>query len=112
MKTKARLSLGTEKPKAVLNTNVFVAAYLTRNPKNPRAEFLRRWREGEFDLLYSHEIVYEVIRKFEERGILSRYAIALVSDLKSMGKYVVVSPSDSIPVIADDPDHDVFIASR
>lgn len=38
--------------RAVFDTNVFIAAYITRNPRSPTAELFHRWRNKEFDLLY------------------------------------------------------------
>ena len=42
--------------RAVLDTNVFVAAYLSRNPNSPTREIIDRWLRGEFDLLYSCDL--------------------------------------------------------
>ncbi|MCK4416564.1 MAG: PIN domain-containing protein [Candidatus Latescibacteria bacterium] len=60
--------MGIERLRAVLDTNIYVAAYLAKNPNSPTAELLKRWRNGEFDVLYSREMLYEIARKFQERG--------------------------------------------
>jgi predicted nucleic acid-binding protein len=49
------MSEGTEsrRLRAVFDTNVFVAAHISKNPNSPMMELLKRWRRGEFELLYS-----------------------------------------------------------
>ena len=37
--------------RAVLDTNVFVSAALSKNPTSPTREVLERWQRGEFVLL-------------------------------------------------------------
>jgi hypothetical protein len=39
--------------RAVLDTNVPIAAHLSRNPHSPTVELLGRWRAGQFLQLYS-----------------------------------------------------------
>ena len=41
----------TERLRAVLDTNVFVSAFLSRNPTSPTREIVQRWQAGEFVLL-------------------------------------------------------------
>jgi predicted nucleic acid-binding protein len=60
----------TERPiRAVFDANIYVAAYLSKNPRSPNKELFRRWRAREFTLLVSHAILEEVIEKFDQRGI-------------------------------------------
>ena len=46
--------------RAVFDTNIFVAAYLSKNPYSPTIELLRRWRQGQFELLYSDDVLVEI----------------------------------------------------
>ena len=59
MATKSRL------PRAVLDTNVVVAAIRSRNPNSPTVELLRRWARREFVLLYSDD-VYDALSFLQE----------------------------------------------
>lgn len=102
--------MGIERLRAALDTNIYVAAYLSRNPSSPTAELLRRWRNEEFDVLYCREMIYEIARKFREKGIPPRYTIALLGDLKSIGQAVPLRPYELTSVIVDDPDDDVLVA--
>ncbi len=53
----------TEGLRAVLDTNVILAAYFSRNPRSPTVELLTRWRRAEFTVLYSRQIRKEYERK-------------------------------------------------
>lgn len=59
----------TEQLRAVLDTNVFVSAFLSRNPTSPTQEIIRRWQAEEFMLLTCDILLEEVAEKLIERGI-------------------------------------------
>jgi len=46
--------------RAVLNTNVHIAAQLSKNPNSPTVELIKRWRNGEFILLCSSQLYDEL----------------------------------------------------
>lgn len=95
---------------AVLDTNVFVAAHLSKNPNSPAMELLRRWRRGEFELLYSDDLLVEVDEKFSAREISDEHKDSFLVELRDQGTYVEVKPSDIRPVITADPDDDLILA--
>jgi predicted nucleic acid-binding protein len=107
---RGRQQLGIERLRAVLDTNIYVAAYLAKNPNSPTVELLKRWRNGEFDVLYCQEMLYEIARKFQEKVIPPRYTITLISDLKSLGQVVFLQAYEVTPIILDDPDDDILVA--
>ena len=96
--------------RAVFDTNIFVAAYLSKNPHSPTIELLRRWRQGQFELLYSDDVLVEIDEKFSTRGIRDEHKDSLLVELRDMATYVQVKPSDVKPVISDDPDDDFVLA--
>jgi len=51
--------------KAVLDTNIFLAALLTRSLTSPAAELLARWGKHEWILLSSETLVAELVEKLE-----------------------------------------------
>jgi len=57
----------TERLRAVLDTNVFVSAFLSRNPTSPTREIVQRWQAGEFVLLSSESLIDEVTEKLLSR---------------------------------------------
>ena len=103
MKVKAEL-------RAVLDTNVYVAAYLTRNPRSPNKELFRRWRDSEFTLLVSKSILVEVVRKFDEYAIAQQLTIDLIAHILASAEYVAVPAKSVTAVISADPDDDLVLA--
>jgi putative PIN family toxin of toxin-antitoxin system len=96
--------------RAVFDTNIFVAAHLSKNPHSPTMELLRRWRQEEFELLYSDDLLVEIDEKFSARGIADEYKDSLLVELRDLATYVEVKPSDVKPVIIADPDDDFVLA--
>jgi putative PIN family toxin of toxin-antitoxin system len=101
---------GRKKLRAVLDTNVPIAAHLSRNPNSPTAELLRRWKDKEFVQLYSDGTLDELNRKFVEKEIDPQIAAEYIAHLIESGIYVEVAPGDIEPVIPDDPDDDLIVA--
>lgn len=96
--------------RAVFDTNVFVAAHLSKNPASPTMELLRRWRQEEFELLYSDDLLVEIDEKFSARGISDEHKYSLLVELRDLATYVKVKPSDVKAVIVADPDDDFILA--
>lgn len=96
--------------RAVFDANIYVAAYLSKNSRNPNKELFRRWRDDEFVFLVSEAILQEVIKKFDERGIDQALTVELVSFILADVE-TVLTPVEEIPtLIVDDPDDDQVLA--
>ncbi len=54
--------------RVVLDTNVWLSAFLTPNPASAARLIWNAWREGLFEALVSHAIVHEVADKLLELG--------------------------------------------
>jgi len=96
--------------RAVFDTNIFVAAYLSKNPNSPTVELLTRWRQGELELLYSDDLLVEIDEKFSARGISDEHKVGLLIELRDWAAYVDVKSWDAKPVILADPDDDYILA--
>jgi putative PIN family toxin of toxin-antitoxin system len=100
----------TERPRAVFDTNVFVSAFLSRNPTSPTKELIDRWLAGEFKLLVSDALADELAEKLLERGIDPDRVIEFLALLERLAEWVDV-PADAVrPVVAADPDDDPILA--
>ena len=55
--------------RAVLDTNVILAAHRTRQAASPNAEILARWRRREFQVLHSADTLAEYAEKLLEHGM-------------------------------------------
>jgi len=73
-------------------------------------ELLRRWRQEEFELLYSDDLLVEIDEKFSARGISDEHKYSLLVELRDLATYVKVKPSDVKAVIVADPDDDFILA--
>lgn len=96
--------------KAVLDTNVVIAAHLSNNPGSPTREIIDRWRAEEFIQVYSAETLTELTEKLWEKGVALDLIEKYTADLVRLGKFVRLDPKDIKRVILDDPDDDVVIA--
>lgn len=100
----------TDRPRAVLDTNVFLSAFLSRNPTSPTKEVIQRWQAGEFVLLVSDKLVEELAEKLLSRGIDLALATEFLALLAELAEWIDV-PEDAVrPVIPGDPDDDVILA--
>jgi hypothetical protein len=53
----------TDRLRAVLDINVFLSAFLSRNPSSPTREILQRFQDGEFVLLISYDVIDELFER-------------------------------------------------
>lgn len=96
--------------RAVLDTNVVVAAHLSKSARSPTRELLRRWRQGEFVVLYSDDVLVELREKLADKGVDAQSADEYIIDLLFLGERVEVTDQDFKPVVAADPDDDLILA--
>ncbi|MBZ0187165.1 MAG: putative toxin-antitoxin system toxin component, PIN family, partial [Candidatus Obscuribacterales bacterium] len=96
--------------KAVVDTSVFVAGYLSRTGSGYSAQIITRWRAQEFQLIMSRQLLEEIVGKFVEKGIdealiLEFVQVVLRIALNIPGSYVVyrlddVDPNDNMVLAA------------
>ena len=97
-------------PRAVLDTNVYVAAYLSKNPRSPNKELFRRWRDSQFALLVSKSILTEVVEKFDKYGIAQQLTIDLLAHILTYAEHIIVPEKSVKAVISADTDDDLILA--
>jgi uncharacterized protein len=96
--------------RVVLDTNVFVSAFLSRNPSSPTQEVLQHWYLGEFVLLVSDALLDEIGEKLLASRISSDRVTEFLALLGRLAEWVAV-PAEAIrPVVLSDPDDDAVIA--
>lgn len=100
----------TDRLRAVLDTNVFLSAFLSRNPSSPTQEIIRRWQAGEFVLVVSDALVDELTEKLLANRIDPDQITEFLTLLSVLAEWVDV-PEEIVPaVIASDPDDDPILA--
>jgi len=90
--------------RAVLDTNVVLAAKRSVHPQSPNAEIIERWKSGEFIWLVSDDVVTEYAEKLLEKGIDPLKVEIFVTDLLDYGEEVTIEffHFQHYPVDADD----------
>lgn len=96
--------------RAVFDTNVIVAALLSRNSNSPLKELLSRWRRREFELLYCLDLLAEYREKLISKQVEPALALNFLRELAANGVRVELSPSDVEARIPCDPDDDIVAA--
>lgn len=76
--------------RAVLDTNVLLAARRSSSPGSPNAEILSRWRRREFVFCYSLDTLAEYTEKLLEHGIPEAEVEAFVRLLARHGEAVPI----------------------
>ena len=76
--------------RAVLDTNVVLAAKRSVHPQSPNAEIITRWMAGDFVWLVSDDVVTEYAEKLLEKGIDPLKVEQLVADLLQYGEEVPI----------------------
>jgi uncharacterized protein len=99
----------TKRVRAVLDTNVFVSAALSKNPSSPTREALERWQRGEFILIICTPLAEEIVEKLLDHSITAERVQMLVERLAQLAEWVEV-PADKIESLLSDPDDNVILA--
>ncbi len=80
----------TVQPRAVLDTNVLLAARHSSHPGSPNAEVLSRWRGHEFVFCYSLDTLAEYTEKLLEHGVPEAEAETFIRLLARHGEAVPI----------------------
>jgi len=99
----------TKSIRAVLDTNVFVSAALSKNPTSPTREIIERWKRDEFVLLICTPLAEEIVEKLIDRSIDENIIGALVERLGQLAEWVEIAP-DRIESLLSDSDDNVIVA--
>lgn len=95
---------------AVLDTNVFVAASLSRSANSPNKELIARWVSGEFVVITSEILLLETIETLASRGVNEEEIIELATALRKYATMIDPSNTQVPSVIVADPDDDHVIS--
>lgn len=99
----------TKPIRAVLDTNIFFSATISRNSASPTREVIDRWKRGEFALVMCAQIAEEVAEKLEEREIDPDSIESLIETFARFAEWVEV-PAEKIELLLSDSDDNVVVA--
>ncbi len=74
----------------VADTNVVIASEKSTSKSGPNREFFERWKNGEFEVLYSDDILLEYIEKMRELNISEEIIKKMLHALLKLGKQVSI----------------------
>ena len=74
--------------KVVLDTNIFVAGYLSKTQQGYPSQILSMWRAGAFTLVMSPPILQEIVAKLLEKGIDEELLEELVFTMGQIALYI------------------------
>ena len=94
--------------KAVADTNVLVAEFLSPNPTSPNKELLSAWREEKWTWLHSEDTLAEYIEKIRHFGIEEDTIRLFVKDLLLLGEEVDIA-FFHLPHYPEDEDDIAFL---
>lgn len=97
-------------PKVILDTNIFVAGYLSKNKLGYPSQILDLWRRGEFTLVMSPQILEEIIAKLFEKGIAEDLLEELVFTMARMALQIP-GAYETCRLNHVDPDDNKFLAA-
>ena len=99
----------TKPIRAVLDTNVFISAALSKNPSSPTRELIELWKQGEFILLICTPLAEEIVEKLLDRRIDQKLINDLVEKLAQLAEWIEVPP-EKIKDLLSDPDDNIVVA--
>ncbi|HEY9704079.1 MAG TPA: putative toxin-antitoxin system toxin component, PIN family [Allocoleopsis sp.] len=70
-------------PLVVLDTSVFISAFLSKNRKSAPGQIIKYWKQGKFKLVMSPQILEELVFKLLEKKIAE-------SDIKDILKTIFI----------------------
>lgn len=76
--------------RAVLDTNVVLAAERSRHPQSPNAEIISRWMAGDFVWLVNRDLLAEYAEKLLEKGVDPVRTKVFLADLLLYGEEVSI----------------------
>ena len=76
--------------RAVLDSNVLVAAHRSADPDSPNRELIERWQANEFTLLFSRDTLHEYAEKLCALAVDRADAVAFIALISVLGEAVEI----------------------
>lgn len=77
--------------RVVPDTNVIISSELSKDQRSPNRDFIERWLNHEFIVLFSDDTKIEYAIKLREKNIPKEKIISLLANLGRLGDNVVVT---------------------
>ncbi|OQX11634.1 MAG: hypothetical protein BWK80_44535 [Desulfobacteraceae bacterium IS3] len=94
--------------RSVPDTNIVIASEKSRSGSSPNEEFFARWKNGEFQILYSDDTLLEYIEKMKEKDIPEEIIRKIIKSILKLGQHIRII-FYHLPVYPGDPDDIAFL---
>ena len=94
--------------RAVLDSNVLIAAQRSANPHSPNRELIERWQSHEFTLLFSRDTLHEYAEKLLALGMEPTEVVHFIALVSALGEAVEIE-FFHLPRYPTDPDDIAFL---
>ncbi len=94
--------------RVVPDTNVVIASEKSRSESSPNREFFDRWRNDEFEILYSDDTLLEYIEKMRELNVSEEIIRKLIRAILELGRHISIV-FYHLPLYPSDPDDIAFL---
>lgn len=94
--------------RVVPDTNVIIAAEKHPSSTSPNKEFVERWQQEEFALLYSDDTLLEYIHTLRTQGVAERSIKTLIRAILALGQDIQIQWYH-LPKYPIDPDDIAFL---
>ena len=94
--------------RAVLDSNVLIAAHRSTHSQSPNRELMERWQAHEFVLLYSRDTLREYAEKLLELGLERAAVVQFIALISALGEAVEIE-FFHLPHYPTDPDDIAFL---
>jgi predicted nucleic acid-binding protein len=94
--------------RTVPDTNVVIASEKSKSELSPNKEFFVRWKNYEFQILYSDDTLLEYIEKMDEKNIPEEIIKKLIKSILKLGEYIQII-FYHLPVYPNDSDDIAFL---
>jgi len=76
--------------RVVLDTNVLISSQLSKSEDSPTKEIIEKWRDDQFDVLWSDDIFNEYIDKLKYFFIKEDLIVKIISQFVAFGEEVKI----------------------
>lgn len=94
--------------RAVLDSNVLIAAHRSTHSQSPNRELIERWQANEFTLLFSRDTLHEYAEKLLALGMEPAEVVQFIALVSALGEAVEIE-FFHLPHYPTDPDDIAFL---
>lgn len=76
--------------RVVLDTNIIIASHLSESEDSPNKEIIQRWKNDQFDVLWTDDTLHEYINKLKYFNVPEELIIKIISQFIAFGEEIKI----------------------